>query len=44
VNEADVAGQQILDAVAKNGVRMTAAELHQVIFASRVDLRDEQFC
>ena len=31
--EVDVAGQQVLDAVAKDGMRMSAAKFHQMIFA-----------
>jgi hypothetical protein len=38
VDQPDVGGQQILDSIAKNGVSVAAAKLHQVIFALRVDL------
>ncbi len=42
VNQAHVLGQQILHPVAENRMRVAAAELHQVIFAPRVDLRGKQ--
>ena len=42
VHQVDVAGQQVLDAVAKDGMRMSAAKFHQVIFAFGVDLVSEQ--
>ena len=42
VNQAHVARQQILDAVAENGMGVAAAKLHQMIFAPRVNLRLEQ--
>jgi hypothetical protein len=43
MHEANVVWQQVLNAVAEDGMRMATAKLHQVIFAFRVDLRDEQF-
>ena len=41
VHQAHILRQQVLHTVAEDGVRMATAKLHQMIFAFRVDLRDE---
>ncbi len=41
VDEAHIAGHQVLDPVAEDGVRVAPAELHQPILTTRIRLRGD---